>query len=43
MMLEKLRMRDFGRTLSGADFQTMRRQLENANAFKDEEGFILRF
>ena len=37
------RLRDFGRTLSGADFQTMRRQLEDANAFKDEEGFILRF
>ena len=37
------RLRDFGRTLSGVDFQLMRRQLENANAFKDEEGFILRF
>ena len=37
------RLRDFGRTLSGSDFQSMRRQLEDANAFKDEEGFILRF
>ena len=37
------RLRDFGRTLSGVDFQLMRRQLENANAFKDDEGFILRF
>ena len=37
------RLRDFSRTLAGDDFDAMRRRLESANAFKDEEGFILRF
>ena len=30
-------------TLTGDDFEAMRRRLEYSNAFKDEEGFILRF
>ena len=37
------RLRDFSGTLTGDDFEAMRRRLESANAFKDEEGFILRF
>ena len=37
------RLRDFSRTLTGDDFEAMRRRLESSNAFKDEEGFILRF
>ena len=37
------RLRDFSRRLSGEDFPTMRRQLEDANAFRDDENFILRF
>ena len=37
------RLRNFGRTLAGDDFESMRRRLESANAFRDDEGFILRF
>ena len=37
------RLRDFCRRLSGEDFSAMRRQLEDANAFRDDENFILRF
>ena len=36
-------LRDFNRTLTGDDFEAMRRRLESSNDFKDEEGFILRF
>ena len=38
-----VRLREFSRRLSGADFETMRRQLESAGAFKDDEDAILRF
>ena len=37
------RLRDFSRNLPGEDFSAMRRQLEDANAFWDDENFILRF
>ena len=37
------RLCDFSRTLTGDDFEAMRRRLKFSNAFKDEEGFILRF
>ena len=37
------RLRDFSGTLTGDDFEAMRRHLESSNAFKEEEGFILRF
>ena len=33
-----IRLRDFSRVLYGGDFEVMRRQLEEANAFADEEG-----
>ncbi len=36
-------MREFGRLLSGDDFEAMRRRLEAANAFKDDDDAILRF
>jgi len=38
-----MRIREFSRRLSGADFDVMRLQLEAANAFKDDESAILRF
>ena len=38
-----MRLREFGRLLSGDDFETMRRRLEVANAFKDDDTAILRF
>lgn len=37
------RLRDFCRLLAGDDFEAMRRQLDAANAFKDDEASILRF
>ena len=37
------RLRDFSRRLVGDDISAMRRQLEEANAFKDDDNFILRF
>ena len=37
------RIREFSRRLSGDDYEIMRRQLETANAFKDDESSILRF
>ena len=37
------RIREFSRLISGEDFETMRRRLEAANAFKDDESAILRF
>ena len=37
------RLRDFSRGLVGDDFSSMRRKLESANAFKDDDNFILRF
>jgi hypothetical protein len=37
------RLRDFSRRLVGDDISAMRRQLEEANAFKDDDTFILRF
>ena len=37
------RLRDFSRRLVGDDVSAMRRQLEEANAFKDDDNFILRF
>ena len=36
------RLWNFSRRLSGADFETMRRQLEAANAFSDDDSDILR-
>ena len=37
------RLWDFGRLLDGSAFETMRRRLEAANAFSDDDGAILRF
>lgn len=37
------RLREFGRLLSGDDFEAMRRRLEAANAFRDDDTAILRF
>ena len=37
------RLWNFSRRLSGADFETMRRQLEAASAFSDDDSDILRF
>ena len=34
---------EFSRRLSGNDFENMRRQLEAANAFSDDDSEILRF
>ena len=36
-------LRDFSRRLVGDDISAMRRQPEEANAFKDDDNFILRF
>ena len=37
------RLREFGRLLSGDDFEAMRSRLEEANAFRDGDDAILRF
>ena len=37
------RLREFCRLLSGDDFEAMRRRLESANAFRDDDEAILRF
>ena len=37
------RLWDFGRLLAGSDFEAMRRRLEAANAFSDDDDAILRF
>ena len=37
------RLRDFSRRLIGDDISAMRRQLEEANAFKDDDNFTLQF
>ena len=37
------RLWEFSRRLSGDDFENMRRQLEAANAFSDDDSDILRF
>ena len=38
-----MRLRDFSRWLSGDDFNFLQKQLEESNAFKDDDNFILRF
>ena len=37
------RLWDSGRLLNGSDFESMRRRLEAANAFSDDDDAILRF
>ena len=37
------RLRDFSRRLIGDDISAMRRQMEESNAFKDDDNFTLQF
>ena len=37
------RLWDFGRLLVGSSFESLRRRLEAANAFQDDDSAILRF
>ena len=37
------RVRQFSANISGDDFETTRKYLEQCNAFKESDGYILRF